>query len=812
MKPLFINIPYQPGCPFYYSVAVNEKNGMEFHQHSGLELIWLHKGKIKVTIEQIDYDLQENDVLLVNHFDMHRIKVVSEDVTYIQLHMDSLFIQQHQPDFYELFYDVMSFNNSNDNQAPYDIIRTLFSKLIKERNERVFLQLVDYVSKRFSKIQSQRGLQLTKDRTIIQQILNEIENDFKSRLTLNEIAKKHHYNPSYLSDLFKKQVGISFKHYVEEIRNRYSFFFLINKETSITNIALASGFPDEKSYYKSIKNKYAMTPSQMRQKYQMKDQIIDSILSLEVSVQMVLTDYASLNIHPDKVNWNLSQYEILADVQADGSELVPVWKKIINVGSANTLLNQNVREQIREIQSDIHFEYIRFEGIFNQEMEVVQKGPIFNWKFVNDILDYLQSIHSKPFIVLSYMPPLFASSPVSLFNYQGNTSPPKDTSQWLSLVQSLIVNCINRYGHEVVKDWYFQIWTEVPAYGLHWSGTLEQYLEFYRQTALLIKGISPNLKVGPASENFHSTERISETLLQYCHENNVPIDFYSSNIYHNQVKFEDQHKNFELQPRDIKDISFKYQEKNHSKKMFKEIYELLSLYQNQEIEFIVTRWNFSWDVTNSLHDTAFMAAFVLDNMLHPSASFADAVGFLSASDILYEWRINHTPFYGGSGLMNTEGVKKAAYYGFSMLSKLGSKVISQGENYIVTKHGEDIQLLVYNSSYPDQTFIMKNQLEQNPYDSFEETNELVFNVHINHIYGIYKYKHYSLNQEHGSAFDEWIRMGEYPDLGTDDINYIKNKSGPSLKLKQITFNGDFSIRIHVPVHGVECVLLNKIYN
>ncbi|QQZ61120.1 hypothetical protein JI735_32855 [Paenibacillus sonchi] len=222
-------------------------------------------------------------------------------------------------------------------------------------------------------------------------------------------------------------------------------------------------------------------------------------------------------------------------------------------------------------------------------------------------------------------------------------------SQWLSLVQSFMMNCINRYGLDTVSEWYFQIWTELPAYGIHWSGTLEQYFELYKQTALLIKGISPSLKVGPAAENFHTDEQLSEKLLGFCRENAVPLDFYSCNIYHNRVKFKDWLERSQTSPVDIKLIPFQYEAKNHTRHLLEKMHRLLETHYKEDIEFIVTRWNFSWDVTNFLHDTAFMATFIIDHMLDHSAAHAKAIGFLSASDILYEWDIKSNPFFGGQG-------------------------------------------------------------------------------------------------------------------------------------------------------------------
>lgn len=819
MKYSVIPIAYLPGCPIHF--MMNDSNSEAFHQHSGLEIIWLLAGKLKVTIGPNDYQLHENDLLLINHFESHRVVPQAETTRFIQLHIDSLFIYKHNHDFYHLFYDLKSFKNSADNQNPYDVIRILISRLVTYRSEgnpeinKDVLQLLGYLTSRFSKkilVPDLESRASNKDVNIVQQILNRVELDFKEKVTLNQIAREQHYNSSYLSDIFRKSVGLTFKAYLEEIRIRYSLFLLHNRESSIMNVALSSGFGDEKSYYKAIKSKFSLTPLQLRKKYLEGNH--DDPAVIDFSKEPLIHHYTSLPIEAITLEENTVQTTIVRDIRADGYELKQVWSKMMNIGSANTLLNQNIRDQIKEMREDIPIEYIRFEGVFNQEMDVIQKdrdGLKFNWKFMNNILDYLREIELKPFICLSYMPLLFASKSTSFFNYQGNTSPPKEMSQWLSLVQSFMMNCINRYGLDPVSEWYFQVWTEFPVHDIHWSGTFEQYFELYKQTALLIKGISPSLKVGPAAENFHTDDQLSEKLLEFCQENAVPLDFYSCNIYHNRVKFKDWLERSLTSPVDIKLIPFQYEAKNHTKHLLEKMHRTLKAHYTKDIEFIVTRWNFSWDVTNFLHDTAFMAPFIIDNMLDPAAAHPKAIGFLSASDILFEWDIKSTPFFGGTGLVNTEGIKKSAYYAFVFLSKLGGTVFAKGKNYIMTKQGESIQILAYNPAYPDQLFMRGEQTEQNAYDVFEETNDLLLNIHLQNIYGTYKYKQYSLNRKHGSAYDEWIRMGEYADLNHEETDYLKNISRPSLQLKQLTLTGDFHLTLHVPVHGIECIILNKFY-
>lgn len=86
-----------------------------------------------------------------------------------------------------------------------------------------------------------------------------------SELTLEEIAQACYVSPSYLSHLFKKEVGLSVVQFINEKRVEESKYFLLNTSTSIADIARLFQFCNQ-SYYTSVFKKYVnQTPKQYRE-------------------------------------------------------------------------------------------------------------------------------------------------------------------------------------------------------------------------------------------------------------------------------------------------------------------------------------------------------------------------------------------------------------------------------------------------------------------------------------------------------------------------------------------------------------------
>ena len=67
------------------------------------------------------------------------------------------------------------------------------------------------------------------------------------------------------------------------------------------------------------------------------------------------------------------------------------------------------------MQREIGFKYIKFSGIFSDDLRVCTRlkdgGLAFNFAYLDKIFDYLLEVRLKPFIQLSYMPYALAKKP-----------------------------------------------------------------------------------------------------------------------------------------------------------------------------------------------------------------------------------------------------------------------------------------------------------------------------------------------------------------------------------------------------------------
>lgn len=91
-----------------------------------------------------------------------------------------------------------------------------------------------------------------------------IEEHYMEPLTLEEIAKEIGLNESYLSSIFKKQVGKSLIDYLTHVRIQHAKELLIDPERSIEDISDEVGFSDPKYFTRRFKKYTGVSPRAYR--------------------------------------------------------------------------------------------------------------------------------------------------------------------------------------------------------------------------------------------------------------------------------------------------------------------------------------------------------------------------------------------------------------------------------------------------------------------------------------------------------------------------------------------------------------------
>jgi len=490
-------------------------------------------------------------------------------------------------------------------------------------------------------------------------------------------------------------------------------------------------------------------------------------------------------------------YSINAAKSSPGRKYDRFWTRCVGAGRANEGLRANWQEHLALAVKHCGFQYVRFHGLFHDDMCVYSEdengNPIYNWQYVHDLFDRLLDKGIKPFVELGFCPREIASVQETCFWWKGHGSPPKDYGRWGALVDSFVRSCTERYGPAEVKTWYFEVWNE-PNLDFFFTGTKREYFKLYKVSAEAIKAIDPELRVGgPSTSNFVPDARFDgeredpskhltwtranidsfdwkgvwiEDFLAFCAENNLPLDFITTHPYPTD---------FALDP-DGKAKGSRTRGVDSARQDMLWLRKTIENSAYPEAEIHLTEWNSSPSARDHTHDYIQAATYIAKVNIE-SIGLVDSLSYWTFTDIFEEHRGGDTAFHGGFGLITFQGIPKPSFHAYRMLNQLGDELLTQAPGVIITRDGESGKLSALCYHYPPEVTkaVPTSKLKR---ETAEETAATGSKAHVeislSELSPSASIVVETLDREHGSAVGPWLAVGAPHSPGRALTEQLKN--------------------------------------
>lgn len=779
-------------------IFVHNVSYVQNHWHDALEVLFVLRGEIDIAIDNCHYHMRDEDILVINPNEMHTVRSDSQNLV-LALQVPRELIDE----FTTLNNVKLMCNSCNNSNTDFNTIRKLLSEMIwvyfkKSYGYEFKLQslLFEGLNMLYVNFKAENVFQAMQETTKymlrMSSIIDYIRLNYKDDITLEALSEKEHLSISYLSRFFKKHVGTSFKKYLTNIRLENAVKDLLYSDMQILQIALDHGFPNIKSFLSAFKETYNDQPSSYRKKIKEDYQALYKPKNngrnyTEIqSNEMFTSLYKYLNLETENKTYPIMPSLVNAieiDITATPTLLDHTWKTLTTIGKAKDVLRAEMQNHLITTQKEIGFKYIRFHGIFDDDMMVYNEdssgNPIFNFSYIDSIFDFLYQIGLKPFVELGFMPSKLANKQHSPFYTPCIISMPKNMNNWTALVKNFILHCIDRYGFEEVKKWYFEFWNEPEIEGVFWNDSPEDYHYFYKSTYDAIKSISKEIKFGGptilcSSYDFHVW---INTYFEFCLSNSCMPDFFTFHCYPHIPVFKEL---FNFYHSDVN--SFELSENvDYLKTMISNFKNITAPYHFNASTLFMTEWNSTSNHRDLSNDTLYKAAYITKNILENMDSIS-SFGYWTVSDIIEEFALPANSFHGGIGLITVNGLKKPGYYAYRFLSRLGNNKISSGPGYYVTSDSRGYQIILYNYCHFDSLYCkmdFSSISRTNRYNIFKDDVDKTIQLTLQGLKeSSYEIVEQTVNREHGSAFDIWVHIGAPEYLNPEEVQYISNKSVP----------------------------------
>ena len=474
------------------------------------------------------------------------------------------------------------------------------------------------------------------------------------------------------------------------------------------------------------------------------------------------------------------QYTV--DLKAQGRPYPHYWEFCVGSCHAATLLRADVQAQIRKAHEECGFRYIRFHGLFDDDMSVyftpMFGEPMISFYNIDCIFDFLLDIGMKPFIEIGFMPSSLASGDQTVFHYKGNVTMPKDDAEWERLIKLFAEHLIERYGIDEVSQWFFEVWNE-PNLNFLFDGTQEDYFHLYEMTARSLKAVDEKLQVGgPAT----SVNAWIVPFRAFCEENNVPLDFISTHHYPSddplstmgmngpgtKGKMFDPEALAKLSPEEIQKMheSFMKRENKNPRDVLAQMTKKAKE-ESDPYPLYYTEWHGSGD-----YDTSYQAAFDVQTFAY-NEGLVKGYSYWTVSDIFEEMGMKRGPFKNEFGLQTNHGVAKPSYRLFQALHGAGDIRLD------VPKNDELVEVLALTDGLEATVFVYNHDLERRAVK--QEQVELTLN-------GAAQVWKAVIDDAHTNPLGAWKEMGSPDYLNKEQLATLHKAS--ELVYEQVPVSGE----------------------
>ena len=262
-------IKYNCSLPIILHDFFNENSEgklIEKHWHNSLEILIPLYGKFELWINGISKIVSAGNVYIVNSKDIHAINAVKNekiykgyalliDYDYLKMccsEIDIKFFQQPDEKINSiLMRTLIEIIRFYDNKGAYNDIRI-----------RSYCQMLVYILLENLAVDKKGCFKLKdskcKDRIV--KIIKYIENNYQNDLSLSIIANQFDISEGYLAKIFKDNLNLTVKEYLNQIRLQHAKEDLVETDYPLIDIVYKNGFPNIKSFNKIFKELNNMSP------------------------------------------------------------------------------------------------------------------------------------------------------------------------------------------------------------------------------------------------------------------------------------------------------------------------------------------------------------------------------------------------------------------------------------------------------------------------------------------------------------------------------------------------------------------------
>ncbi|MCD7920963.1 MAG: helix-turn-helix domain-containing protein [Clostridiales bacterium] len=758
------------------------------HFHSEIELIAVVDGSVTVSIKEHSYLLNKEDVILVNSGLTHGCSGAAGSITCV-IHFPLALVTDLLKNGNCIFKCNTVEEPGRDNRELHTVLHELILSYIWQNHRSdsllisLLFRLLDCLVENYRISSSMLSVYENQDDVRLQEIFQYVNRNYQNSISLAEIAEHFYVSTSTLSRFFKKQTGIYFSEYVNQIKCLQASHELISTDKNITRLAMDCGFSGLSAFNKVFRDIYGMSPSDYRKTYQGKLRSCDKEQRRIEEIRENLLDKQPEYLK--KISGGYPADCLTVDIRT-GTDYKKIWNRVINVGSLYGLTMANIQFHTLQLVEQLGFQYVRVWSVFSEKLMITDGIHIgnYNYDIMDIVLDFLVEHHIRLFFDFGRRPDTIIRSETQPVFYGAEYIHFQSRRAWEAMFTDFIRHIVKRYGRDTVGQWIF----ELSFDSFHLDNSQYYESENYDMTDVYfhawktIKSVCPEAQVGGIGCVPGTRDEILRSFAMSCLEHQMKPDFMSYIMF----PYDETLENDQI-------VRFRSARENFERDSAERMRQTLNQIGLKDCKLYLTEWNNTVSMRNFMNDSCFRAAYIA-KLVTDIGDNADMIIPWIGSDWVTGYYDTMGIANGGNGYLTKDTIRKPAYFALVFLNYLGDTLVMKNDYCIVTRTGAEYYMLCWNFKKYAVNYYMGREAFDRPEKLngiFENENPRTIEVTLEHLAEDFSYtiKRRTVNPEHGSLLNEWKKFQYDTNLTSQDVKYLRASCFPEMSMERRRADG-----------------------
>lgn len=272
-KPIKPKLSISEIYSYYYNVK-----GKDYHfdgeEHYFWELTYVDTGQLRTDIDGQTFDLSNQEMVLYFPGQFHKQDIIGKSsCSYLTIMFDMAIDSKSESlkhiknkvfhctnELYQLVNNFIRVSTIMENdELPY--ARDMMIAYLKE----IMVHLVHYDDVHSDEHKVSNPIQVNFENELMNEISNYIHNNIYEPITIEEICLHFSISRSTLQTLFKKNLNMAPKQYINEEKMNLAQHMILEEKYPITEIAFKLGFSSIHYFSRKFKSRFGLAPSEFSQ-------------------------------------------------------------------------------------------------------------------------------------------------------------------------------------------------------------------------------------------------------------------------------------------------------------------------------------------------------------------------------------------------------------------------------------------------------------------------------------------------------------------------------------------------------------------